>query len=346
VNGDSSQVTVEYTLKLRVSGNLPLKYTLAEWIPEGGSEHYEYFSTAAPLEIISDNHDSGAWYEYSFIDSISGGESAYELQGGTLNLNSYLLIIEWPVADGGENMPDTNSPVYMKEVELMEILASVSSKNMLDEYESTTPPDINRVYSTGIIILDPNDTSPAGAENEYTYDIDYRGFAADNTSETTRSFTLDVENGINKHRTQNTKYIRYDMLVKIPVNQDTQAYDYTLYSEEHPEGIPLNAPIYCLYNELDGSIYEEYDELPAVYPEGKSGPEYRMYAVYQLASRKTLVNSDSTAGSDGNPTAIADGDAYRISVTKPDMTPIAASELDAISFDNKLEVIVKAAYVD
>jgi hypothetical protein len=346
---DSAEVSVEYTLRRRTSGNLPLKYTLAEWLsvpaePEGG--HYVYYDSGAPQFVENDENDSGDWYEYSFypegVSPVSGLEAVFELEGGSLRTNPHKLIIEWPIADGGENEPDTNSPVYMKEVELMEVIATVSSKNMLGRYENTTVPDTERVYSTGVMILHPAEGKPEGSVYGYEYENDYRSFAEDYAlSADARSVSFGVENGLDKHREQEADYVHYDLFLKVPVFLKTegsiypQAYVYWLYTEERPEGVELDSPVYRLYDELDGS-YEEYESLPTAYSENELGSEYRMYAVYKLAEDETLRNIGG----------LADSDAYKIALRRPDNTPVSPEELAGISFYNRLEVIAEAEFDD
>jgi hypothetical protein len=337
-NDDSSQVDIEYTLKLRTSGNLPLKYTLAEWVPvssETGGGHYDYYISSAPALINSTEVDTGSWYEYSFLISPSGGEALFGLKGGSLDLTSFKLIMEWPIENGSDN-----STSYMKEVELMEVIATVSSKNMLNEYANTDIPAESKVYSSGIIILDPADTAPDGSVYKYTYEIDYRAFAEDNKiAANSRSYTVTVENGIDKQRSQSSDYIHYNLALKVPVflkDSDSvyaQNYVYTLYSEANPEGYALGTPSYRLYNELDGT-YTEYSALPADYTTEEHGSEFRMYAVYQLAAGRTLDNTGE----------ISDIDTYKIAISKPDSSAISDSELNNISFENKLEILAEAIF--
>lgn len=357
-DANSSQVSLDYSVRLRTSGNLPLKYVLALWIPDemepcGG--HYNYYA-AGESRVITDSEESaGTWYEYSFYpeDTADSGdelppEALFDLDGGSLQLHSHRLIIEWPVTDGGENGPDTNSPIYMKEVELIEILVTVSSKNMLDEqgYLDTEIP-ATAPYSVGLVILDPDKgitvegSGPSEACSEFMYKIDYRSFSQDGA--TARSFMFNVENGIGKGSEQSSVYTIYDLLLKLPVNEYTGAFHYTLYAQGSDEGVELGTPMeYRLYNELD----ETYEVCPtADYPEGKSEPQYRMYAIYSLASDQTIVNKINNPSGEGQ-IYYADSDTFKLSITKPDASQIFAYELEDICFDNKIEVLVEAEFTD
>ncbi|NCB75132.1 MAG: hypothetical protein EOM51_10380, partial [Clostridia bacterium] len=348
-SSDCSQVSVDYTLRLRTTGSLPFRYTLAFWIAdatEEGGGHDVYYTTGEPKTVTDGSADAGTWYEYAFYPTgeASAEEAVFSLSGGSLQLNSHRLIVEWPVEDGGENGTDTNSPAYMKEVEMIEILAAVSSKNMLDVdgYLDTEIPDTGLVYSTGIIIIDPaKGTTISENTQDFTYDIDYRSFSQDGTS--SRSFTFTVDNGIGRDTEQSSPYIVYDMLLKIPVNAFTRGYNYTLYTGSSAVGTALSTPMqYRLYNELDGT----YIVCPTtIYPEGKSEPNYRMYAIYSLASDKTLVNRINNP-SGGGQISFADADTYKLSITKPNLSQITTSELENICFDNKLNVLVEAEFTD
>ncbi|NCB52318.1 MAG: hypothetical protein EOM54_10605 [Clostridia bacterium] len=355
---DSSQVSVEYSVRLRTSGNLPLKYTLALWVPdelESGGGHYGYYVADQPQMVTDENDHTGTWYEHRFYPQgtdFSGSstelppEALFELEGGSLQLQSYQLILEWPVVPGGEIGTDTNSPAYMKEVELIEILVTVSSKNMLDEegYLDTEIPETNLAYSTGLIILDPDKgiiIDGGGACTGYSYIIDYRSFSQD--GEAARSFTFRVENGVGKATEQSSAYIIYDMLLKIPVNDDTAAYTYTLYMDDSDEGITLEAPMeYRMYNELDRT-YEVCQT--AGLPEGKTEPQYQMYAIYSIASDKMLVNQINNPSGEGQISYI-DDDTFKLSIAKPDNAQISNSELGDICFKNKLEVLIEAEFTD
>jgi len=357
-SADSSQVSVEYSVRLRTSGNLPLKYTLAIWLPdelESGGGHYGFYVADEPQMVTDENDHAGTWYEYRFYPEdtdFSGSSSAlppevlFELEGGSLQLNSYQLILEWPVVDGGETGTATNSSVYMKEVELIEILVTVSSKNMLDEegYLDTQIPEANLIYSTGLIILDPEkgiiiDGEEASAG--YSYIIDYRSFSQD--GETARSFTFRVENGVGKATEQSSAYIIYDMLLKIPVNDDTGAYTYTVYIDNSDEGITLGSPVeYRMYNELDRT-YEVCQTTSL--PEGKTQPQYQIYAIYSIENDKMLVNWINNPSGQGQ-ISYVDGNTFKLSIAKPDDAQIPNSELGDICFENKLEVLVEAKFTD
>jgi hypothetical protein len=322
---DSSQVSVEYTLRLRTSGNLPLTYTLAEWIEDAGPEggHYVYYSSDEGTPVTDDPAalDPGNWYEYIFHPSGEPAEEAvFELQGGQLSLNSYRILIKWPVPEGSE----ANSPVYMKEVELVEILANLSSKNMLEEdgYGAAPISTAQPEYSTGIILLDPE----GKLSNSYSYEIDYRSFKADTVAETARSHSFTIENGIDKQVTQATDHINYTALLKIPYNT-ADDYTYTLNNSDEP----LELMEYRLYDERLGS-YETL--ISADYPEGKREPDYRIYAVYRLSEDGELDNSAN------------DADTYTLTIKKADSGVISKEELEAISFGNKLEVLVEAEFTD
>jgi hypothetical protein len=236
------------------------------------------------------------------------------------------LIIEWPVDAVGDN-----SSAYMKEVELMELIATISSKNTTN---TSTDKPVEQAYTTGIIILDPADVTPANLIYTFTRDVDYRAFTIIDGK---GSVSISVENGVDKHRTQTAAYIHYDMYLKVPVylmeeskNSYIQPYTYSLYNE----GV-LSAPKYRLYNELDGTVYEEYDEIPAGYAAEERGSEYRLYAVYKLAENKTLENKEDNLVRN-------DSDLYKIAIDKTG--GINDTELSAISFDNKLEIIVEAEF--
>jgi hypothetical protein len=316
---DFSEVPIEYTLKLRTSGNLPLKFTLAAWEsgePDGEPVYYNA-DNIKPVQNDSKERDPGNWYEYSFYPSGSPEEAVFELPGGKLSLNSYKILIEWPVSKDSDSLP-----VYMKEVELVEILANISSKNMLEEEgygESPIPTDVP-VYSTGVILLKPIGGQAVGT---YTYEIDYRSFEPVKGNDSVRSYSFTIENGIDKHVAQTANLINYTALLKITL-ETADDYIYTL------NGSEIQPAHYRLYDERRGT-FELLDT--AEYPEGKKAPDYRIYAMYTLAAAQ-LDNSSN------------DADTYTLTIEKTDSGVISTAELESISFNNKLELIVEAVFAD
>jgi hypothetical protein len=346
--GDCSQVSVEYSLRLRTLESLPLKYTLSYWVAdtsETNGGHYTYYTAGDPTTVTNDDADAGTWYEYRFYqkgteNESSENEAVFELTGGSLQLNAHQLVVEWPVVSGGENGKDTNSSDYMKEIEMAEIQAVVSSKNMLsDDYLKTAIPDQGTVYSTGLIILNPADGTSGTSNYQYSYDIDFRSFSPD--ANASRSFTFNVENGVGKGRTQTSMYSIYNMQLKIPVNEYTKAYQYTLYQGSTDEGTLLGTPTeYRLYNELDGT----YTVCPtADYPSGKQEPDYKMYAIYSITANSLLQNK--TNNGDGQDDYF-DSDTYTLSISKTDASSISSSEIEEMCFDNKLQILVDARFTD
>jgi hypothetical protein len=210
----------------------------------------------------------------------------------------------------------------MKEVELVEILANISSKNMLEEEgygESPIPTDVP-VYSTGVILLKPIEGQAVGT---YTYEIDYRSFEPVKGNDSVRSYSFTIENGIDKHVAQTANLINYTALLKIPL-ETADDYIYTL------NGSEIQPAHYRLYDERRGT-FELLDT--AEYPEGKKAPDYRIYAMYTLAAAQ-LDNSSN------------DADTYTLTIEKTDSGVISTAELEGISFNNKLELIVEAVFAD
>lgn len=196
--------------------------------------------------------------------------------------------------------------------------------------------------STGVLILDPSVgvKVPNGQKVTFLYTIDYRSFYLDAEE---YSFVFEIENGISKGKKQTATKIEYDMLFKVPCNEDTKPYTYKIYDSlmEGASGIELSNPEYRIYNEIEGT----YEVVTSpVFPSGKASPAYGIYAVYKVKVKEELINQINNPDG-GGVMSYNDGKAYKLSILK-ETEEFSGKELAELAFNNKIELLVEATFMD
>ncbi len=385
---DESNATVmplQYTIKIRTANSLPLTYMLAikngnvtEYyealppvpIPETGADtKYEY--TFSPIPVGSDKEASKDETEARFI--IPAGEDI-------LRFNTHELIAEWrtdlTVGEGEDQTPVTglSDVMYMKEVEVVEIIVTVVSLNRFDDEsygqtETETDDEGNPVvrpeppeYSDGIVVMTP---PQEGSNATFVYDIDLRSFheegvstvppsgnagngsgeVAGDAENTTKDyiFNLLLENGVGKTGILHThQKIAYSIDLKIPAELVKRSTDPYVFTVSRVDGATVT--------DLTPSrvVYRIYDELTGDVVEGEIGSDetveledgQKLYAVYTYTLAADDVLTNTMPNATGALTPIYGSHQYRIT------TQILTDKTNPDAFNNKLEWIVHATYTD
>lgn len=323
---NASDASVQYEIFLRTTGQMPLKYTLKH---DG-----KLYAAGEKEKIEPDTVIGTAWYEQKFYEETADGSrrgATFDLDGGALRVNDYSLIVEWPVetADDGQK---TNDVKYMKEVDLLELFVTVSSKNMLDEPNYGGSVTIQEEPGTGLVILDPS------KGETFIHTVDYRAFDAE---EGTTSYSFVIENGAEKGIAQNTTHTSYTFEIEVPWTSKTQSFQYRLQDAEGEELI-LSEAGYRLYDVLYS--HERYNGNGGYKRqfEAKDGPtqadieawsapgsQYKLYKVFRYSHETTLENA-----------AHAEKE-YRLVLTGAATNGIT----DEMAYANKIEILVDAKYI-
>ncbi len=332
----AATVAMQYTIRVRTAQNLPLDYILSDGIDQ-------YWSV--PVENTGDQ----GYYEYYFV-SASNQEQTFRLDAGTaenpLQSSPFTLFVQWPVENGSADVK------FMKEVEIVEILVTVTSMNGAGE-----SPDIQypQDYASGIILLIPPEGElPEDADytGSYSLQVDLRNFQVE---ETVGSYHFKVDNAMGL-RVPDRDYTVYKLLLKIPERLEL---DFTLFHTDDQEKTNLltEKPVeYRLYDEKKGTYWsvtvdanqaatvtlenggqEKYDTLAALrekYPE----PEYRLYALYDASAdgRPLLQNFETVLGNK-RPCHNFHSYTLQISVEGPEV-------LERLALKNRLELLVEAEF--
>ncbi len=247
---NASKLKLQYTVRIRTSQVLPLEYTLRagdsyyKTMPEpelitsvNAADRYEYKFDPTPIgqeegteasngepEII-ENESSGGNANYpnngegKITQADSTTEATFILDPATSQANPFVyhtheLIAEWPI--DGEKAANAGIE-YMKEVEIVEIIVTVTTiDNTVDEQGTVSPPDINEddYYSSGVIFILPPENSDT--EMSYSHAVDLRAFKKD--AGNGGSYSFDVDNAIGLVASHSAKNIQYGMTLKIPAD--------------------------------------------------------------------------------------------------------------------------------
>ena len=316
-----SDVGVMYNVVLRTTKNLPLSYKLLQ------DTDGTVYQTDPVCTVLPKDENGLQWYEWTFRAPETGqgdaGQPVFFLAGGAADSNNHTLVIEWPIVTGNAGI-DTNSPVYQKEVELLEVRIIAAGRNAaqaLMEDPAVEPGD-DRFYGKGLIKLIPGEQSD--------YFVDYRSFRRRSPGHYSFDFALDNGVGNGFHPTEDVT--AYSVRLRVPYNTNTSAYEYTLAFRDagaenaDSEGYITLQPSetsYVLHDELAGlrepvpeetggaaeETSEEWtetdlsdlseEELVSCMEAGTGG-RYRLYRVltyemqdFRLTSRKT--EGDETA---------------------------------------------------
>lgn len=323
---DAFTMPLQYTIRIRTANSLPLRYTLRY----GG----DYYSTQPdPTEIQQENAENR--YEYSFdptpsaevpsLDAtpvtsddepIAGGqtenEATFVLKREADDASAWIkrefeLIAEWPSGTA------YSKSEYMKEVEIIEIIVTVTTLNGDSDGTSTnTGEQIENVYANGIIVLKPpvteeettgsdttgSDSPVTNSIEHYSYVVDLRSFHPEQGVVEGGVFHFTVDNGVGKGYTTNNTYTYYGMKLKIPIellqgedDRDGYIFTFTADDEEYNVDLTLDpeAPtVYRVYDEKTGA-YTEHNERPEEIGDGKA-----LYAIYDITGDSPFILINKT----------------------------------------------------
>ncbi len=359
---DATNLSLEYTVKIRTAKSLPLEYTLKGVDKDGNTVYCKASTDDEKVRVIKD--ESGKTetrYEYSFYLLGDKGEptdteAIFQLDpkssnsGNVLNFNSHELIAEWRTEF---------SDKYMKEVEIIEIIVTASSLNKFGDpnYGSNKAPDEENFdfYSDGLIIIYPN--SDGSTESTYVYELDLRGFHGENADSTDGTsgteeykFNVNIENGIGMTGTEHLyKYIDYSLELKIPYEllSITNPYTFSLVrSSESSSTLTPTSTVYRVYDEKTGAqVGGDYDTAAnasaAIAAENKE-KEYRVYVIYIYGNTVRLnnVTTDVTGGFQ----YVNSSHTYEIVTNQATANKNETGEPANIAFLNKLELIAKVQF--
>ncbi len=373
-NGTTAQnaagVTLEYVIRIRTSNSLPLKYTLKsvmEPTVEGGEETVVYHTISAPPEVITQPLAEPR-YEYSFSDGSSlalaeEGESdspntdeeeteqppiqyseiKFRLSQGTADnpvvFREHELIAEW---SSDEEFAQSK---YMKEVEIVEIVVTVTSVNSSegDGYEFPDNP-ITDNKSSGIIVMLPSaDLAP----DKYDYQIDLRSFAlddGDNVGDYIGAFNLILHNGFGQGLTNSAvRSATYNMKLKIPATlieaKGDDKWLFSVYRNDDPNftsNLMSGAKITYQLRDMKNGTYTDYDDRNAVpvYDE----KQFMLFAVYELKLEQNNILNYMQQNTAGNYEIVLEKHGYTIRANK------TVEVTDELAFLNKLEITVDASF--
>ena len=372
-----SETSVSYTIRLRTTRNLPLRFTLAGLTGTGDSATTTLYTAGDPVvvedtESVDDGPEKLVWYEWTFCtqpaEEGAAQEAVFSLKGGAMAINNHQLIVEWPITEKAEGETPDNSSVYMKELDLIEVLVTVSSKNSLDEEHTEFEIPASELYGKGIIILDPSILDPSIAPDtqdeaypyHYSYPVDLRSFHAPEEGVETKVYDFTVSNGVGIGKTQISRYTDYVIELKVPytaadTNQNaiaTMGFGYELSMYDSAADVYTSAAKDVgelrLYNEeVNSSDYGTYtvvsdpsDEDLAKWTKEES--PVRLYRIYSFTANGgtpfRLINK--MADNEGNFADRAASRDFRLALTG------AEGLTTATAFENKLEITVKAVPVD
>jgi len=315
---NASDASVQYEISLRTTNHLPLKYTL----------HYngKSYEAGEKTRLEPETSIGTVWYEQKFYETVGEGEreASFDLEGGRLNVNDYALVVEWPV--------ENNDVKYMKEVELLELFVTVSSKNMLEDPDYGNGVTIQTEPGTGIIILNPD------KGQSFIHTVDYRAFA---TEEGKTFYNFLIENGVGKQIKHTKVNTSYTFEIEVPWTTATQSFQYEL---QDADGNRINTTEagYRLYDVLysheryngNGGYVRKFEEKagPAaadIETWSASDSQYKLYKVLCVSGETVLENT------------LHDEREYRLVLTGDGTNNISG----ATAFDNKIEILVAADYI-
>lgn len=348
--GDNSEIAVQYEITLRTTQNMPFEYKLVYYEEESNTEYT--YETDGPVEI-EDDFEIG--YEYTFYlaseNTINGEttdheEVLFDLEVGSstdsgLALNKHALIVEWPIeAAADEDSVATNSSVYMKELEIIQVFVTATSINKLADEDYTARGEaMDMLYSSGLLILDPNEydfwgNSNVNESDEYTYlyTFDYRSFDSDN------QYELILDNGLFRgieDLVQTSEAIYYSANLLVPYDTVTTLPSIALDSDG--DGYEtLTCTGYYLYNLIDDT-YVEITSPTAERPKGMEDElQYKIYAVYEVEDDGLIYNSVPD-GSGSSSTQISDQDILYFELEDAEVE-------SSYAFSNKIKVEIKATF--
>ncbi len=238
---DAASTPLQYTIRIRTSHSLPLKYTLKSVMEpaEGQTEptvvyhmplaeptvitealtepRYEYQFSEVPTNATAEE-DTSAEGEVTPLEGepetpVEYTEVTFRLEQGTADskyvYREHELIAEWSAEE------EFAQSKYMKEVELVEILVTVVSINKTEDGYDTTDPPGGGGHANGIVIVSP---ASGASVNSYKYEIDLRSFKADEMGNEKGSFVFTLNNGFGLGLNTDAWAADYTMTLKMPAD--------------------------------------------------------------------------------------------------------------------------------
>ncbi len=245
---DISGMDFEFTLRVRTTGNIPLTFRLlwkeiteiknasGQVIDTVETEHT--YVTNGEYYLEEGAKGDAPRYIYTFVEQrtdngityTDDNEHYFYMSGGTLSVESFELQMDWPLGVDAYG-DDTNSSKYMKEVDVIDMLAIISSKNRSETYtgSSGTP----TYYSDGYILV-KRGTGNFGSETEgesFVLSFDFRAFeiqsSASEYTESDYSFVVgngnDIYNGSAILNPTTSSYTNFKLEIAVPLTVDTQS---------------------------------------------------------------------------------------------------------------------------
>ncbi len=329
-----AEVNLQYTIRIRTADSLPLEYSLYD--KQTGITYYP--SSKQPL---AKTENAQTIYEHIFM--LDGQEVQFVLERNEAWVyNTYELVVEWPRTETSVNLS------YMKEVELVEILVTVTALNNLENDDYTTPPDKyppDQTYSNGLIwILPPVQADPENPvyENQYTYAIDLRAFRED-TMSGKGLYRFTVDNSVGQGAIYEKAVTKYTLQLKMPAELE-DSYTFELWREDldQVDSLLTGNKVYRIYDEKTGEqVGSDYDadslsNAQAACEENKQ----RVYVIYEIDLGINGFLRNILTSSGGRDELVHDSHDYlmRINTVSGITGPLA--------FKNKLELLVHAEFVD
>jgi len=232
-----SETSLVYEVRVRTSGNLPLKFTLVNAVTEGGNLVKKYYYADEPNPLtVTEKHDelttqddksrSSKWYEYCFYDNLNYklAESKFELQAGAYRYNTHYLMVEWPTTEeiNGETVY-YNIAKYMQEMDTIQIFISVYNKDDGVPETYYVDPNLKDEYGRGLIVLRKNaNKNIASLSQEYF--VSFKSFHQVFNAGSYCCFEFTVDNGVDLGVTPVFDSDIYTIRVKIPCYKKTYKY--------------------------------------------------------------------------------------------------------------------------
>ncbi len=312
-----ANVDIAYTIRIRTTNNLPLKYTLYKYDSNDnpvetfatGSEYYlEYPADKDAPKYIFTLHSVILDSQNQVINS-NPDEVSFGMTGQRFTLDKYVLKIDWPVVDSDFYGRKSNSSIYMKEVDVVDVIVGLESTDR--EYTDSThtvpgrDTSSGRFKSGGIIFVYPDaaDYSYASGSDEVSvqeHSGDFRAFENTNLSGVSsmlQVWTVKLNNGYGVYT--NGQILKADhpepwsfscVELTVPYDSDTKNLTYSI---RVPDSLNLSTES----DYLDLVPYEvEYRSYCVKY----DSPDYGTYTVVNPLTIDDAFIANHGYGADGN----------------------------------------------
>lgn len=294
-----ASVDILYTIRIRTTNNLPLRYRLVRYSDEGvpkelyvtTGEYYleypmdkdapKYVYTLHWADLVDERVDPDKLPENIDRDKIRSTEGYFGLTGGKFELDKYELFIDWPVVDSDLYGRKSNSSVYMKEVDVVDVIVTLESTDR--EYKSAPAPN-STIKSEGALFVYPEAsdyTYESGDKEVYVQEFsgDYRAFLDETrlgSNKRARIWTVKLNNGCGLYvdgdilkATHPGRYSYSCVELTVPYDSDTKYYDYFINVPDLLDVVPNASYVLLEPYEIEYRSYNvKYDS-----------PDYGTYTV-------------------------------------------------------------------